>query len=91
MEAFIQGVSVWGTGLPGWPASQPVLAGTQEFAASEVSAPASTLLSATERRRTGQWLIGPLDDGSITLDPSHDPVEVWLGPRRITRLPPQRS
>ena len=20
-----------------------------------------------------------------------DPVEVWLGPRRITRLPPQRS
>lgn len=54
MEAFIQGVSVWGTGLPGWPASQPVLAGIQEFAASEVSPPASTLLSATERRRTGQ-------------------------------------
>ena len=53
MEAFIQGVSVWGTGLPGWPASQPVLAGVQAFVANEASPPPSALLSATERRRTG--------------------------------------
>jgi hypothetical protein len=53
MDAFIQGVSVWGTGLPGWPASQPVLAGVQAFVANEASPPPSALLSATERRRTG--------------------------------------
>jgi beta-ketoacyl synthase-like protein len=54
MEAFIQGVAVWGTGLHGWPESQSVLAGVREYAASDATPPASTLLSATERRRTGR-------------------------------------
>jgi hypothetical protein len=53
MEAVIQGVSVWGPGLPGWAASQPVLAGVQEYVAGAANPPSSTLLSATERRRTG--------------------------------------
>ncbi len=53
MEAFIQGVAVWGTGLHGWTASQPVLAGTRAFVASEAAPPLSPLLSPTERRRTG--------------------------------------
>ena len=53
MEAVIQGVSIWGPGLPGWAASQPVLAGTNEYAGGDVGAPPPTLLPATERRRTG--------------------------------------
>jgi Beta-ketoacyl synthase, N-terminal domain len=53
MDAFVQGVSVWGPGLQGWATSQPVLAGLQDYVAGEASPPPSTLLSATERRRTG--------------------------------------
>jgi hypothetical protein len=51
MDAFVQGVSVWGPGLQGWATSQPVLAGLQDYVAGEASPPPSTLLSATERQR----------------------------------------
>jgi hypothetical protein len=54
MEAVIQGVSVWGPGLLGWAASQPVLAGIQDYVGGDIAPPVPTLLSATERRRTGQ-------------------------------------
>ena len=53
MEAFVQSVSVWGPGLQGWTASQPILAGQQDYVTAEAAAPLPTLLSATERRRTG--------------------------------------
>ena len=53
MEAFVRSVSVWGPGLQGWAASQPVLRGAQDYVASEANPPLPTLLSATERRRTG--------------------------------------
>jgi hypothetical protein len=53
MEAFVRGVSVWGPGLPGWSASQPILAGVHDYVTTETSPPLPTLLSATERRRTG--------------------------------------
>ena len=46
-------MSVWGPGLQGWAASQPVLRGAQDYVAGEASPPLPTLLSATERRRTG--------------------------------------
>jgi hypothetical protein len=53
MDAYVQGVAVWGPGLPGWAASQSVLAGLEDYVASDAGPPPSTLLSATERRRTG--------------------------------------
>jgi hypothetical protein len=53
MEAFVRSVSVWGPGLKGWIASQPILRGVQDYVASEANPPLPTLLSATERRRTG--------------------------------------
>jgi hypothetical protein len=53
MEAFVRGVSVWGPGLQGWAASRPILAGLHNYIACEASPPIPTLLSATERRRTG--------------------------------------
>ena len=53
MEAFVRSVSVWGPGLRGWAASQPILAGVHDYVASEANPPLPTLLSATERRRTG--------------------------------------
>ena len=53
MDAVIHGVSVWGPGLAGWVTSEPVLAGVQDYVGSDVDPPPSSLLSATERRRTG--------------------------------------
>ena len=53
MEAFIRACRSGEPGLQGWAASQPILAGVQEYVASEASPPLPTLLSATERRRTG--------------------------------------
>ena len=53
MEAFVRSVSVWGPGLQGWSASQPILAGGRDYVASDASPPLPALLSATERRRTG--------------------------------------
>ena len=53
MEVFVRSVSVWGPGLQGWAASQPILRGAQDYVAGEASPPLPTLLSATERRRTG--------------------------------------
>jgi Beta-ketoacyl synthase, N-terminal domain len=53
MEAYVQGVAVWGPGLHGWAASQPVLSGLQPYVAGNAIPPPSTLLSASERRRTG--------------------------------------
>jgi hypothetical protein len=53
MEAVIRGVSVWGPGLEGWASSQPVLAGARAYVVGDAGPPLPTLLSATERRRTG--------------------------------------
>ena len=51
--ARIVGVSVWGPGLEGWRASQPVLAGAIDYAPTESPAPPPAILPANERRRTG--------------------------------------
>ncbi|WP_421989555.1 beta-ketoacyl synthase chain length factor [Roseococcus sp.] len=53
MRAWIRGLSVWGPGLAGWAASEPVLAGHAEWARTEAQAPPPALLAATERRRAG--------------------------------------
>ncbi|MBV8095757.1 MAG: beta-ketoacyl synthase chain length factor [Acetobacteraceae bacterium] len=52
-RAAILGMSVWGPGLEGWDASRPILAGLQDYVARESSPPPPSILSATERRRTG--------------------------------------
>lgn len=52
MRAWITGVAVLGPGLPGWAASEAVLAATQPWAAAEVAVPPPALLAPTERRRT---------------------------------------
>jgi hypothetical protein len=53
LTARIVGVSVWGPGLEGWPASQPVLTGEVDYAPTVSPAPPPAILSANERRRTG--------------------------------------
>jgi hypothetical protein len=53
MRAYVQGVALWGPGLPGWEASLPVLAGTEPYVARSAPPPVPTILSPTERRRTG--------------------------------------
>jgi Beta-ketoacyl synthase, N-terminal domain len=53
MHAFIRGVSLWGPGLEGWQASRSILSGGAVYVARDLPPPASQLLSATERRRTG--------------------------------------
>ncbi|MBL6457038.1 beta-ketoacyl synthase chain length factor [Belnapia sp. T6] len=52
MTCWIGGVAVQGSGLPGWAASQPVLAGAAPWTPTEVVPPPPALLPPTERRRT---------------------------------------
>jgi hypothetical protein len=44
---------VWGPGLPGWAASEPVLAGLVPWEEAEAVAPPPAILAPTERRRAG--------------------------------------
>ena len=53
LDASIVGVSVWGPGLEGWAASQPILAGATPYEPHASPAPPPSILAATERRRTG--------------------------------------
>jgi hypothetical protein len=52
MRVWVSGIAVLGPGLPGWEASEPVLAGRAPWQMAEVTAPAPAILGATERRRT---------------------------------------
>jgi len=53
LAAGIIGVSVWGPGLEGWAASQPILAGAVPYVPRASPSPVPAILPATERRRTG--------------------------------------
>jgi len=53
LEACVIGVSVWGPGLEGWAASQPILAGALPYDVRPSPPPAPAILPPTERRRTG--------------------------------------
>lgn len=52
MRCWIGGVAILGPGLPGWAASEAMLAGTQPWVMEDVAPPPPALLPATERRRT---------------------------------------
>jgi hypothetical protein len=52
LQCWIGGVAVIGPGLPGWAASEAILAGAIPWERRDVVVPAPTLLSPTERRRT---------------------------------------
>ena len=52
MTCWIGGVAVIGPGLPGWAASEAVLAGAAPWMPGDVTVPPPALLPATERRRT---------------------------------------
>ena len=54
IEAYVAGIGVLGPGLDGWPGSRGVLAGDRPYAPVPTVLPVPTLLSATERRRTGR-------------------------------------
>jgi Beta-ketoacyl synthase, N-terminal domain len=49
----VAGVAVWGPGLEGWAASQPILAGERDYTPGDVSPPVPAILPANERRRAG--------------------------------------
>jgi Beta-ketoacyl synthase, N-terminal domain len=53
MRVFVESVGLLGPGLSGWPASRPVLCGTETYTRADVSLPPPDRLPAAERRRTG--------------------------------------
>lgn len=53
MRVFVEGVGLLGPGLDGWEASRALLAGDAAYVAKSAVVPASDLLPAAERRRTG--------------------------------------
>jgi hypothetical protein len=53
MKCWIGAVSVFGPGLPGWAASEPILAGTTQWVPTEALPPAPAILPAGDRRRAG--------------------------------------
>lgn len=53
LAARVAGVSVWGPGLEGWAASQPILAGAAPYEPRLSPPPPPSILASTERRRTG--------------------------------------
>ncbi len=52
MRCCIHGVAVFGPGLPGWAASEVILAGAAPWVRADIAVPPPALLAATERRRT---------------------------------------
>ncbi len=53
MQVSVQGISVWGPGLSGWPHAARVLQGQEDWASAPVQVPPATCLPANERRRCG--------------------------------------
>jgi hypothetical protein len=53
MRAFVEGIGLAGPGLAGWPAASAVLSGREAYRSAPTAIPASELLPAAERRRTG--------------------------------------
>ena len=53
MRGWVEGVGLLGPGLSGWDAARAVLAGGMPYAPAAPAVPASELLPAAERRRTG--------------------------------------
>ena len=53
MKAFVTALSVFGPGLPGWDASEPMLAGSMPWVMAEALPPAPAILAAGDRRRAG--------------------------------------
>jgi len=53
LVAGVLGASIWGPGLEGWTASQPILAGVVPYEPRPAPPPAPAILASTERRRTG--------------------------------------
>jgi hypothetical protein len=54
LSASIEGIGVLGPGLPDWPASAAVLAGTSRYGCARTVLPAPNVLPAAERRRAGR-------------------------------------
>ena len=54
MKVYLDAVSLYGPGLPGWDASLPLLRGETSYSGGDLPAFASALLPATERRRAGK-------------------------------------
>jgi hypothetical protein len=54
IEAYVAGIGVLGPGLDGWAGSRGVLAGERPYEPVPTVLPVPSLLSATERRRTGR-------------------------------------
>jgi Beta-ketoacyl synthase, N-terminal domain len=52
LRCWVGGAAVLGPGLPGWKASEAVLAGNAPWTPAEVALPPPSMLPATERRRT---------------------------------------
>jgi hypothetical protein len=52
LRCWVGGVAVLGPGLPGWKASEAILAGEAPWTPAELAVPPPAMLPATERRRT---------------------------------------
>ncbi len=61
IDVFVEGIGVWSPALPGWQASQDVLAGRAEPVAAASARPAASLLASAERRRAPDSVLFALE------------------------------
>ncbi|MCO6418006.1 beta-ketoacyl synthase chain length factor [Siccirubricoccus sp. KC 17139] len=67
MRAFLSGVAVFGPGLPGWAASEAMLAGTAPWTMAEALPPVPAVLAPANRRRASaavRFALAAADDAS---------------------------
>ena len=75
MRLFVESVAILAPGLDGWTAARPVLAGEKPYESAPLAPPATDLLPAVERRRTGSMVKMALAVGQAALNAADRPVD----------------
>lgn len=57
MQIYVDGISVWASGLAGWTASREILAGGKPYREVPLTRPAPSILPPTERRRSSNTIL----------------------------------
>lgn len=68
MLVYLNGIGLWAPGLAGWPAGREVLAGHAAYQMTSYIRPAPTILSPTERRRSGSTVLLAIQAGQEAVE-----------------------